>query len=69
MFGVKDARSLASPVGVAHAYDLIHILARAIDRAGSTYRPAVRAGLEKVRDYEDLIKRYPQSLQPRGTWR
>ncbi|MDP1653843.1 MAG: ABC transporter substrate-binding protein [Rhodocyclaceae bacterium] len=60
MFGVKDARSLPAPVGVAHAYDLTHILARAIDRAGSTERAAVRDALEQVRDYAGLIKRYPQ---------
>lgn len=64
MFGVKDARSLASPVGLAHAYDLTHILARAIARAGSTERAAVRAALEQVRDYEGLIKRYPQPFTP-----
>ncbi len=64
MFGVKDARSLAAPVGLAHAYDLTHILARAIDLAGSTERPAVRAALELVRNYEGLIKRYPQPFTP-----
>ena len=64
LFGVKDARSLAAPVGVAHAYDLTHILARAIDRAGSTERAAVRAALEQVRDYDGLIKRYPQPFTP-----
>ena len=64
MFGVQDARSLASPVGLAHAYDLTHILARAIDRAGSTQRAAVRAALEQVRNYEGLIKRYPQPFTP-----
>lgn len=64
LFGVKDARSLAAPTGLAHAYDLTHILARAIDRAGSTERPAVRAALEQVRDYDGLIKRYPQPFTP-----
>lgn len=64
MFGVKDARSLAAPIGLAHAYDLTHILARAIDRAGSTERPAVRAALEQVRNYDGLIKRYPQPFTP-----
>ena len=64
LFGVKDARSLAAPMGLAHAYDLTHILARAIDRAGSTERPAVRAALEQVRNYDGLIKRYPQPFTP-----
>jgi branched-chain amino acid transport system substrate-binding protein len=64
MFDVKDARSLAAPVGLAHAYDLTHILARAINRAGSTERAAVRTALEQVRDYDGLIKRYPQPFTP-----
>ena len=64
LFGVKDARSLAAPVGLAHAYDLTHILARAIAHAGSTERPAVRAALEQVRNYEGLIKHYPQPFTP-----
>jgi len=64
LFDVKDARSLAAPTGLAHAYDLTHILARAIDRAGSTERPAVRAALEQVRNYEGLIKHYPQPFTP-----
>ena len=64
MFDVKDARSLAAPVGLAHAYDLTHILARAIDRAGSTERPAVRAALEQVRNYEGLVKHYSQPFTP-----
>ena len=64
MFDVKDARSLAAPVGLAHAYDLTHILARAIARAGSTERAAVRDALEQVRDYDGLIKRYPRPFTP-----
>lgn len=58
--GIADARALPSPVGVAHAYDLTHILARAIDLAGGTDRPAVRAALERVRGYDGLIKLYQQ---------
>ncbi|MFZ1538136.1 MAG: ABC transporter substrate-binding protein [Chromatiaceae bacterium] len=63
-FGVKDARSLAAPVGVAHAYDLTHILARAIDMAGSTDRAAIRDALEQVRDYDGLIKHFPRPFTP-----
>jgi branched-chain amino acid transport system substrate-binding protein len=51
-------------VGLAHAYDLTHILARAIDLAGSTDRPKVRAALEAVRDYDGLIKRYARPFSP-----
>ncbi|MBL8400590.1 MAG: ABC transporter substrate-binding protein [Candidatus Accumulibacter sp.] len=58
LFGFPDARAIASPTGLAHAYDLTHILARAINHAGSTDRLAVRQALEEVRDYDGLIKRY-----------
>lgn len=58
MAGGTSARSIASPVGVAHAYDLTHILALAINRAGSTDRRAIRDALEKLPAYEGLIKTY-----------
>lgn len=64
LFGVSGARRLQSPVGVAHAYDLTHILALAINRAGSTERRAIRAELERVKNYRGLIKDYAQPFSP-----
>ncbi|MBI4756726.1 MAG: ABC transporter substrate-binding protein [Betaproteobacteria bacterium] len=64
MFGVKDARALPSPVGVAHAYDLIHVLARAVDKAGGTERRAVRDALEQVSGYDGLVRRYLRPFTP-----
>jgi branched-chain amino acid transport system substrate-binding protein len=58
LFGTTNARSIASPAGLAHAYDLTHILARAIDAAGTTDRPAIRRALEEVRNVDGLVKRY-----------
>jgi branched-chain amino acid transport system substrate-binding protein len=60
LFGVNGARSLRAPVGVAHAYDLTHILALAINKAGSTNRKAIRDALEQVENYSGLIKHYKQ---------
>lgn len=57
--GGTSSRSIHSAVGVAHAYDLTHILARAIQLAGSTDRAKIRDALEKVRNYDGLIKNYP----------
>lgn len=54
--GIDGPRRIQSPVGVAHAYDLIHILARAIQIAGSTDRSAIRDALERVTDYAGLVK-------------
>lgn len=62
--GIDGPRRIQSPVGVAHAYDLIHILARAIQIAGSTDRSAIRDALERVTDYAGLVKTYPQPFTP-----
>ncbi|AMV71735.1 hypothetical protein JCM30471_02030 [Desulfuromonas carbonis] len=58
------ARQIPSPVGLAHAYDLTHLLARAIDRAGTTDRPAVRAALEQVRNYQGLVRHFSRPFAP-----
>lgn len=57
-FGIQRIEDIESPVGVAHAYDMTHILARAIDIAGTTERAAIRDALEKVPLHEGLVKRY-----------
>lgn len=61
---IRRIEDIQGPVGVAHAYDLMHILARAIDRAGSTDRKAVRAALEKLREHRGLIKTYAPPFAP-----
>lgn len=61
---IRRIEDIEGPVGVAHAYDLMHILAKAIDLAGSTDRKAVRDALEKVREYRGLIKTYAPPFTP-----
>lgn len=55
---------IVSPVGFGHAYDLTHILARAVDIAGATDRAAVRDALEQVRDYRGLTGFYRRPFAP-----
>jgi branched-chain amino acid transport system substrate-binding protein len=55
---IKSATDVASPVGAAHAYDLLHLLAKAITVAGSTDRVAVRDALENIKDHAGLMKNY-----------
>lgn len=57
-FGIRRIEDIESPVGVAHAYDMAHILAKAIDVAGAADRAAVRNALERVRLHDGLVKRY-----------
>ncbi len=49
---------IMSPVGTAHAYDLIHILSRAIEAAGTTDREKVQSALERLGRYEGLVRAY-----------
>jgi branched-chain amino acid transport system substrate-binding protein len=51
-------------VGAAQAYDLTHILALAIDRAGSTDRKAVRDALERIGTVRGLVKTYSPPFTP-----
>ncbi|MGB0696456.1 MAG: ABC transporter substrate-binding protein [Rhodospirillaceae bacterium] len=55
---------LPSHVGFGHAYDLVHILARAIEIAGSTDRSAIRDALEQVTDYNGLVDDFAQPFSP-----
>ena len=57
-FGIRRIEDIESPVGVAHAYDMTHLLAKAIRQAGSTDRAAIRDALEALRSHDGLVKRY-----------
>lgn len=61
---VRRIEDIQGPVGVAHAYDLMHILAKAINLAGSTDRKAVRDALERVREHRGLVKTYAPPFTP-----
>ncbi|KAA6187874.1 ABC transporter substrate-binding protein [Thiohalocapsa marina] len=58
-YGIAGPVDLKAPVGVAHAYDLMHLLATAIDLAGGTDRATIRDVLENLGPYDGLIKHYP----------
>ncbi|MGE0752695.1 MAG: ABC transporter substrate-binding protein [Variibacter sp.] len=55
---IKGPADIFSPVGTANAYDAMHLLAMAIEKAGSTDGEAVRKALEGLGSYEGLIKTY-----------
>ena len=52
------AESIPGAVGTAHAYDLVHILAKAITQANSTSSRDIRSELERVSFHEGLVKTY-----------
>jgi len=52
------AKEIPGAVGTAHAYDLVHLLAKAIYSAQSTDRALIRDELEKLPAYTGLLKTY-----------
>lgn len=63
-YGINGPENVKAPVGVAHAYDLTHLLARAIDKAGSTDRRKIRDALENLGPYDGLVRRYARPFAP-----
>ncbi|MFZ5528841.1 MAG: ABC transporter substrate-binding protein [Pseudomonadota bacterium] len=55
---IKDVGDITPAVGVANAYDALHLAAQAITKAGSTEGDAVRQGFYKIDRHEGLIKTY-----------
>jgi len=56
--GVQRIEDLQSPVGTAHAYDMTHLVARALNLAGRADRAALRDALERLPHHDGLVKRY-----------
>ena len=57
--GIKEPGDVIAPVGTANAYDGLHLVALAIEQAGSTDGPKVRDALESLKsEYKGLIKSY-----------
>ena len=57
---IKGAGDVTPAVGVANAYDAMHLVALAIKNAGSTDGDKVREGFYKIGSYDGLIKSYKQ---------
>ena len=52
------AETIPSAVGVIHAYDLLHLLAIAVNKAGTTESSAVRQALENIESYQGAFKHF-----------
>lgn len=58
--GLNSAHDIPSPVGAAHAYDTVHLLAQAIDKAQTTSPTKIRDALEKLPAFHGAVRHYPQ---------
>jgi branched-chain amino acid transport system substrate-binding protein len=55
---IKTAADVTPAVGIANAYDAMHLAALAIEKAGSTEGPKIREGFYQIGSYDGLIKSY-----------
>ena len=61
---IKGPGDVTPAVGVANAYDAMHLVALAIQKAGSTDGDAIREGFYKIDSYDGLIKKYAKPFSP-----
>lgn len=57
-FGANSWEEVEAPVGVAHGYDGVRLLAQALTQAGTTAGPAVQTALETLPPVDGLATRY-----------
>ncbi len=63
-YGIQRIEDIESPVGVGHGYDIAHLLALAINKAGSTERTKIRDALEQLDEYRGLVRDYRPPFTP-----
>ena len=61
---IKGPGDATPAVGIANAYDAMHLVALAIEKAGSTNGEAIRQGFYKIDTYDGLIKKYTKPFTP-----
>lgn len=60
----RSVADIVAPTGTAHGYDIVHLVARAVEKAGTTDRGAIRAALENLDRYEGLVRVYDPPFSP-----
>ena len=61
---IKSLADVTPAVGIANAYDGMHLTALAIANAGSTEGPKIRQGFYAIDQYDGLIKSYSKPFTP-----
>jgi branched-chain amino acid transport system substrate-binding protein len=61
---IKSLADVTPAVGIANAYDAMHLTALAIAKAGSTEGPKVRQAFYALDKYDGLIKTYTRPFTP-----
>ena len=61
---IKTLADVTPAVGIANAYDAMHLTALAIAKAGSTEGPKIREASTPSTSYDGLIKTYDKPFTP-----
>lgn len=61
---IEDLADVTPAVGIANAYDAMHLTALAIENAGSTDGAAIRQGYYDIGSHDGLIKQYSSPFSP-----
>lgn len=61
---IQGPADVTPAVGIANAYDAMHLTALAIENAGSLEGPAIREGFYSIDSYDGLIKAYSTPFTP-----
>src|SRR3954469_11766293 len=61
---IKSLADVTPAVGIANAYDAMHLTALAIAKAGASEGPKIRDGFYGIDKYEGLIKTYQKPFTP-----
>jgi branched-chain amino acid transport system substrate-binding protein len=63
-YGIKGPENILAPVGTANAYDAMHLVALAIEKAGEADGARIRDALEQLGEHRGLIKTYRRPFTP-----
>lgn len=63
-FGTGSAEDILAPVGVAHGYDGLQLLARALGQSESITGAEIRRSLEQLPPFRGLVKEYAPAFSP-----
>lgn len=63
--GISDRMDIPAVPGVAHAYDLIYLLAKAMEKTGTTERAAIRNALETIDSHTGVMADYHPPFTPK----
>ncbi|PKF51867.1 ligand-binding receptor, partial [Enterovibrio nigricans] len=57
-YNTKHKTDIVAPSGTAHAYDLMHMLAIATEKAGKAEMPLIREELQQIEQFQGVMKNY-----------